>query len=326
MAYTPSSNNTSTATLQHFVSVYYDRKGLDILQKKFQFRQVCMPDVLPKRNGKTVQWYRYDNLAASSTTTTEGTVGTGISMTTRVVAATVSQYSSFITLSDFVVHTAIDPIVTSASERLGYRAGLSVDTITRNVIDAAAASITLSLLGASFKVADLRNLRSVLAAIDVEPFDNGEYLVIMHPYISFDLVNDPAASGLADIFKYTSPMSTPLVKYEDRGTVTHVAGCRVIESTNVYTLSTNYRTYGFGKGGIGCVTLEGEGPSNVTDPKKQNFKINVIPGKPQIADPEGVIGAAVSYNFFYTAVYLEGPAGIAGSYRNRVWDTASTLG
>lgn len=326
MAYSPASNLTTSAGLPHVQVTYYKKKALDRLQKKFLFRNACMSDMIPKQEGRTVQWFRYFNLAANTTPSAEGTVGTGISPTSRVVSATVSQYTAFLTVSDFLADTAIDPLVENFADLLGYQAGLSVDTITRNVIDAESASTNQALLGSYFRVADLRNARHALQAVDVQPMEDGNFYAVLHPYISYDLVNDPAASGLADIFKYnTDVKGSPLVKYEDRGTVTTVAGCKVVESTNVYVNGSTYRSYIFGKDGIGCVDLAGRGPSKVTDPKKQRFAVKVGRPEASVADPEGVISAYVSYNFIFTAVVLDGPAGIGGTYRYRTIDSSSSI-
>ncbi len=328
MAYSPATNLTTSAGLPHVQVTYYKKKALDRLQKKFLFRNACMSDMIPKQEGRTVQWFRYFNLSANTTPSAEGTVGTGISPTSRVVSATVSQYTAFLTISDFLADTAIDPLVENHADLLGYQAGLSVDTITRNVIDAESSSTNQTLLGSYFRVADLRNARHALQAIDVQPMDDGNFYCILHPYVSYDLVNDPAASGLADIFKYnTNVKDSPLVQYEDRGTITTVAGCKVVESTNVYTQTSpnRYRVYIFGKDGIGCVDLAGRGPSKVTDPKKQRFAVKVIRPDASVADPEGVISAAVSYNFIFTACVLDGPAGIGGVYRYRTLDAQSSI-
>lgn len=327
MAYSPAGNTTGSSSLAHLASVYYKKKGLDRLQKKFLFREACMPDQLPKMSGRTVQWFRYSNLATSTTPTTEGTVGTSQSMTSKIVSSTVSQYTSFITVSDLLEDTAIDPIVTSASELLGYQGGLTVDTITRTVIDNEYSSCSLTAQGTYNKVADLRNARSQLQAVDVEPMADGNFLAIAHPFTTYDIVNDPSAGGLADIRKYTNP--AVLNTYEDRGTITTVAGCKLIESTNVLITAGSPNTYAMyivGKNAIGAVDLEGRGPSKVVDPTKQRFQVKVIRGGNSIADPEGVIGAAVSYNFVYSCCVLEGPTGIGGSYRMRQYRTASSIG
>ena len=327
MPFPTADNLTSSAGLAHLQMVYYSKKGLDRLMKKFVFRTAAQHDMLPKRSGRTVQFFRYTNFTPGTTPTTEGSSGTSLNLTSRVLQATVSQYSAFITVSDLLRDTAIDPVVTSASELLSYRAGLSVDTITRSVIDAESAGTALSPQATNLRVADIRNARHQLQANDVRPFDNGEFLVFSHPFVTYDLVNDPDAGGLADIFKYTEPKSSPLVKYADRDLLTSVAGCRVIETTNTWSGGSpvKYRTYVFGANGIGCVDLEGRGPSDVRDPAKQNFKINVIPGDLSVANPEGKIGAVVSYNFVFTTVVLDGPAGIGGTYRYRTIDTESTI-
>ena len=331
MAYTPAGNTTSSAGLSHLIAIAYRKVAMDNLQKKFVFRSACNHDMLAKASGRTVQFFRYTNFGANVTPTTEGTVGSSLTMTSKVVQATVSQYSAFITISDLLEATSPDPLVVGASELLGYQAGLSVDTITRNIVDAEQPSTNQALLSTYLRVADLRNARHSLQAVDVQPFDNSEFLAFVHPYASYDLVNDPAAVGLADIFKYnTDVKNSPLVRYEDRGLVTHVAGCKVIETTNTKTDAlgsggaNRYWAYVFGKNGIACVDLEGKGPSEIKDPTNQRFKVKVTRGD-SIADPEGLIGAAVSYNYVTTTVVLEGPPGIGGQHRFKILCPESSI-
>lgn len=327
MAYSPATNLTTTATVAHGATVFYKKTGLDILQKKFRFGMAAMKDVVPKQSGRTVQWFRYSNLAASTTVATEGTVGTGLALTSHILTATVSQYADYITVSDLLADTIIDPIVQNAAERLGYRAGLSVDTIVKNVLNAENTGMAQTVLATYLRVADLRNARHQLQAVDVEPLEDGNFLAISHPFNTYDVVNDPAAGGLADIVKYTGPKDSALVKYEDRGLVATVGGCKLIESTNIAVAATLYRTYVFGKNAYGIVDLEGRGPTQIVDPTKQRFAIRTIRDRgDNIANPEGLIGAAVSYNFVFTSVVLEGPAGIGGTYRAKQIDAASTVG
>jgi N4-gp56 family major capsid protein len=276
---------------------------------------------------------RYGSVSTSLTPASEGQVGTPLTFSSRIVAATVSQFTNYWTVSDFLEDTAPDPIVQNAAELLGEMAGLTADTLTRNVIDNEYASLgtapSQSVQATYLRTSDLRAARHGLQAINVKPMDDGWFFCVAHPYATYDLVNDPSANGLADIIKYnTNVKESPLVKYEDRGTVTYVAGCKVVESTNVYTQATpnRYRTYIFGNRGVGRVELEGKGPSKITDPSKQRFKIRTVRNDGNnIADPEGVIGAAVAYNFKYTVVVVDGPASIGGVYRYRLLDPASSI-
>ena len=330
MAYepVPLNNTTLSKTLAHYATVYYKKRGLDRLMKKFHFDRPCEHDILPRQSGRVVQFFRYNNMAANTTPKSpEGAVGTSQSVSSRVLTAYVSQYSDFITLSDLLVDTAIDPVVQSMAELLGYRAGLSVDTITRTIIDAEFSNASVSPLDTTnnkIATADFRNVRAILTGADVEPFDDGYFIAIMHPYVTYDLLNDSTANSLIDIQKYTK-VPGEMVKPEDRGHLATVAGFKIYESTNVWTQATpaRWRAYFFGKGGVGCVDLEGRGPNRITDPKKQRFDVSVIRGERSIYDPEGIIGAAVSYKFVYTAVVLEGPSGIGGTYRFRLMNAAS---
>ena len=333
MAYAPANMLTTSATLPHLQSIVYRKKALDRLQKKFVFDMFCMKDILEKQSGLTVQWFRYSNLSVGTPTpTTEGTVGTSLSPSSRIVQATLSQFSNFINFSDLLAETGIDAVAQSYAELLGSQGGLLVDTITRNVMDAQSASTNQALLsGTTIKSADVKASRHILANADVKPMDDGWFYMVMSPFVSFDFLNDPTAVGLADIRKYNTDVNSPFIRIEDRGEVTTYAGVKVWESTNVKTQSgpNRYRVYVAGKNGVGSVDLEGRGPSRIKDPTKERFKIKVVPGGSEvsnIADPEGNIGGAVSYNFKFAVVVLEGPAGIGGTFRYRTLDPQSSLG
>lgn len=333
MAYAPAQNTTLSSGLAHLATIFYNKTGLDRLQKTFRFREAGMEDDISKQVGKTVQWFRYNNFAANTTpTAVEGGVGTSLSISSRIVQATVSEYSDFINLSTFLNDTAIDKTVENMSDLLGYRGGLSVDTITRNVIDAESSSTNLSLTGTYLRVADLRNAAHQLQGVDVEPMEDDLFYTIAHPYNLYDLINDPAAGGLADIFKYTSPDKAALVDSGNAkmSVVASVGGCRIVRSTNVAVSGSapnrTWRVYVFGKNGIGVVGLSGSTPADVRDPMKQRFNVNINRYKGgSVADPEGQIAASVAYRYVYTTVVLEGPSGIGGSYRYRTMDAASSI-
>jgi N4-gp56 family major capsid protein len=328
--YNPAGNLSHSAGLPHASAILHRKKALSRLGKKFVFGEACMDDTLEKQSGRIVQWYRLNNLSAGTTPTVEGTSGTGLNYTSNIVQAAISQFSDFITVSDMLVATSIAPELQNAAEVLGYRGGLSVDTMTRRVIDneQVATAHTLSSANGYLRVSDISAMAKGLQAVDVEPFANNDFLMIIHPFVSYDLINDPAAGGLRDTFKYTNPGSSPMVKGEDRGVVCHIAQTKVIESTNVATPGGGvYRSYFFGDGGIGKVNLSGMAPSKVKDPSKQRFNVTMKPiAEPTLADPEGVIGGFASYKFAFVPVVLEGPAGIAGTYRFKTAETKSSIG
>lgn len=308
MAYSPASNSTLTPSLAHLATVYYERKGLDQLTKVFRFRQACEPDILPLRIGKTIQFYRYSLLSANTTPATEGAVSAGIPLTSTTVSATVAEYADFITISTLLEQTAIDPIVENAAFNLGYRAGLTVDTIVRLEFDSNVSSVAINTQGANLNAIDFRKSVALLEGKDVRPFDStdwgeGSFYAIAHPYVLFDLMSDNTAGGFIDVMRYADPKA---ILNNEAG---KIGACRIMKSTNVGSTGTvpsqaRY-VYVVGKGAVGAIDLAGTGPTQVVDPQKQAFKINVIKGGPQIADPEGMIGSAVSYRFVFAAKTLD---------------------
>lgn len=308
MPYAPAGMMTTSAGQNHQPAAYYRRRQLDQLMKKFVFMAVTEPDSIPLREGKTIQWYRIDLPGANTNSSSEGVVGTSLAYNTNTLQATVSEYSDFITASSLLIETDISPTVENMSSWLGYRAGLTVDTIVRIELDTAVASVSVNTLSTNLSALDFLQARALLRGADVSgrsqtDTEGEEFHAIAHPYVLFDVMADNTAGGWLDTKKYTTPSS--IMNAE----IGKVGGCRVMESTNVGTSTVNgntvYHTYVVGAGAIGAVDLAGRGPSNVRNPKKQAFKTNTIMGKPQIADPEGKIGAAVSYRFVFVTKLLD---------------------
>lgn len=93
--------------------------------------------VLPERSGKTIQIFGYQTLSANTTPGTEGTVGTGIAPTTVTNQTSVQQYFDYMSFSDLLVETAIDPIVENSAAEMGYRAALTTNSLTISAFEAA---------------------------------------------------------------------------------------------------------------------------------------------------------------------------------------------
>jgi len=331
MAYVPTGMNTTSTGMANIRATYYSDRGLDRLQATTPFREACTKDMVPKRNGKTIQWFRYNNLSSVTSPTADGTVPTSQTISNNIVAGDLSQYSAFISMSTFLQDIALDPVIENASDLLGYQAGLSVNEITRSVIDAYNASVTVSLNGTYPTAEDIRGGVSRLQGANILPHSDNDYLFICHPYSWFDIINDPAANGYADLFKYTTAKSDTVTGFNPRArTVANFAGVRVVTTTTVNMTASGsnlYRAYLFGYNGLGCAALEGSSPSEVFDPNSQKFKINVLSGgKPTLFDPTGEIGGMVSYRFTYLAVALDGPSGIGGNYRWRTFECPTKLG
>ena len=329
MPYTPVGVASTSAGLAHGVVAYYNRSALDNLFANCIFDRACNEYTLPRNNGKTVQMFRYDLFGTNTTANaSEGTVGSqGPTVRSKILLCSVAQYDDFVSTSDFNMTTSIDPALENYSRLLGIQAGLSVDTIIRTEFDNAQASTAITLTGTSLKRADLGIIRAKLAGRNVKPHPvaNGNYLVFVHPNITYDLTNDPTAGGWLDVNKTADPTSATLKKMDFQGVIGMANGCKVVETTNGYVSGTTCRTYGFGADCAGIVKLAGAGPSTGNaDPS--NFKISMVRGgTPSIPDPTGVIGGIVSYKFYFGTMLLGGASQIGDVYRHVTAETVTSI-
>lgn len=332
MAYAPvpQSNTSGSSVLSHLQAYWLRRKALSVLRPNFRFYGLCEPDTIPLREGKTITWWRTTNMPAASTGVAEGIVSTSLSQApTKTVSATLSQYADFISTSDILRDVDPAPHMELLADNMGFRAGLTLDNVTRAVIDAESGALR-NPLATYCTVRDFRYSWFVLQGRNVLPRTNGMLDAVIHPYIAFDLVNDPSANGLADIFKYTDPAKAGSIKLADRDLVAEVANCRIVQSTNVKqtTGSPNkWRTYVVGREAIGVASLAGYEPSgNVVDPNKQQFKVMSKVFKDiEVANPTAQIGGIVSYNYLHSTKVLEGPTNIGGLYRYDMFDAPSSI-
>lgn len=300
--YQPAINSTQSAGLAAVATqTYYKKTGLERLVQTFRFYSAGDTDDIPRRSGRTVQWYRFNLLGANTTPSADGVVGIPLPLGSNSFTATVEPYSDFTNLSTLLIDTAINDMVAQASADMSYRAALSVDLTTRTEIEAATSAIQQTQ-GSYFKAVDINAAITFLKAANVQPRDDGGWLLILHPYMTYDLLADNTIGSFVDVMKYADP--SRLIS----GEIGRIFNTRIVETTNVATVGSapvKYHGYLFGSGGLGVVSLAGRAPNNVVDPRRSTFNVNVIKGTPSIYDPEGQIGAAVSYYYVMAAKNLD---------------------
>lgn len=124
----------TTATITHAVNNYYDRMLLErALPLLVHDRWAQIRDI-PKKNTNVIKFRKYGSLSVATTPLTEGITPDSESLSITDTTATVSQYGAYVTLTDWLVLTTLDPVLMEAAEVLGEQAGLTLDTITRDVM------------------------------------------------------------------------------------------------------------------------------------------------------------------------------------------------
>jgi N4-gp56 family major capsid protein len=302
MPYSPPGSTTQTSALAHLATVKYEKRGLDRLKAKFRFAQICDPHPLPQNSGKTLQMYRFSLPGFNTVPSSEGVIGSPVPQSSSTLTATVEQYSDFESSSALLEETDINPTVMQMVEDVSYRASGSVDTIIRTEVDSNTGA-QVSTISSYLAAADIKKQIALMEGVNVEPFDGDRYFGVIHPYVVYDLISDNTAGGFIDALKYASGQQVL------NGEIGEIARCRFLTSTNVGSTGSSpnvqYYTYVFGRHGIGIVDLEGRGPDRIQDPKNEQFKVNVVKGGPNTADPVGEIGSFASYRFVFAAKTLD---------------------
>lgn len=177
---------------------YFIRKMLIRATPKLLHNQFANKDYLPSRGGMSVEWRRFQTIAASTTALTEGTAGSETIPTVVVITATVQQYGQYFRSTDIVANQAIDDIRAEGSDALGETLGNSYDQLTRSIwnggttIQFASTAGSRAQVGSGMRMtsAELREAVATLESADAQPFDDGGWKAIIHPKVKADLLND----------------------------------------------------------------------------------------------------------------------------------------
>lgn len=184
---------------------------------------------IPKNGGKTIEFRRLNPFPKASKPLTEGVTPDGKKLDWSKQTATVNQYGDYVTVSDMLDLTAVDNNILEAAVILGDQAGRTLDTVTREVINAGTnvqygegKVSARHLLTAD----DCMNVSAVKKAVStlkkgMAKKINGDYIAIIHPNVAYDLMNDEEWKSVQQY--------NPDDWYE--GEIGKIFGCRFIESS-----------------------------------------------------------------------------------------------
>lgn len=286
---------------------YYDRKLLEIAKTKFVFANFGQKRPIPKANGKTAEFRRF-NLFTPSTSgnlLTEGVTPSSQSISQSKVEATVAQYGAYVEVSDLLDMTAYDPLTSNMVELLGEQMGTLIDWITRDAMVSGAsdqfaggkASAALLTSTDKLTIDEVRKAVRTLKKNKARKFTNGKrehFICICDPDATYDLQGDTLWQ---DVSKYNG--GEPIYS----GEIGRMFGVVFVESTECLieaagSPNTTYDVHHsliFGADSYGTVDIAGSG----------NVQTIIKPaGSAGTADPldqRSTIGAKI---MAYTAVTL----------------------
>ena len=127
--------NTTLTQVANIID-YYDRALLKAARPMLLHLKFAQVRDIPKNNSLVIRFRRYALLAVNTTALSEGVTPTGKQLSVTDVTGTVAQYGDFVTLSDKLQFSTLDPILTEMADVLGQQAGNSLDQLGRDVMTA----------------------------------------------------------------------------------------------------------------------------------------------------------------------------------------------
>ena len=231
-------NTTNTPTLSAENKTFWDKALIVLASPELIHDQFAQQRDIPANNGKTIEFRQFDPLPELTTPLTEGVTPEGQALTVTAKTATVSQYGGYVTTSDVLDMTALDPVVNEATKLIARQAGETLDTITRDVINAgtnvqyavgtggaptsrAGLAYTSAASNSNLTVEDIKLAVRSLKRQDA-PRIRGDYIAIIHPDVAMDLMKDS---------EWLNPKQYVDTKDIYNGEIGKLYGVRFIENT-----------------------------------------------------------------------------------------------
>ena len=272
------------------MKTFYDMTLIDEAEASLVHEQFAQKRPIPANGGKKIEFRKFASLPKALTPLTEGVTPDGKSLTVTTVEATVSQYGDYITLSDVLELTAVDNTVVETTKLIGRQAGVTLDTVVRNVMQSGTNVTYCPKIGAGGAETAVTSrsgldttcqltvkvLQQVVAKLKGQnaPTINGKYVGIIHPYAAYDLMRDPE---WMDAHKYTTPENI------FNNEIGEIAGIRFVESSEakIYeggvfgTLVLGDNAYGVTEingGGLQTI-IKQKGSAGTADPLDQRSSV-----------------------------------------------------
>ena len=223
-------NVTTDTGMSPEMKTYYEKELIRLAQPKLIHDQFADKKDIPANNGKVIEFRLFNPLPKALTPLTEGVTPDGLKVTTDYLTAEVSQYGSYVPYSDVLSWTTIDPVILEFTKLSANQAGLTLDTITRDAINAgtqvnySGGRSSRSQIQATdtLSIEDLECAAAILKGSNTPEIEGGGYAAICHPYVVYDLRR---SSEFIEWHKYASPEELY------NGEVGRIGDVRIIDSS-----------------------------------------------------------------------------------------------
>jgi N4-gp56 family major capsid protein len=195
----------------------FDRIAYFALRSELLFDSVA--DVMPVAQampGSSVKFTIFNDIAAATSALTEDTDVTPVAMSDSQVEVTLVEYGNAVNTTAKLRGTSFLDVDAAAANIVGYNAGISVDSVIRDVLSAGTNVIyggggstnpsSRATVEAEdiIEANDVRKITSALRSANAVSF-NGMYMGFIHPDVSYDLRRETGVASWRDPHVYSDP-------------------------------------------------------------------------------------------------------------------------
>jgi len=195
----------------------FDRIAYFALRSELLFDAVAdVQPVAQSMPGSSVKFTIFNDLTAVTSALTEDTDVTPVAMSDSQVEVTLAEYGNAVNTTAKLRGTSFLDVDAAAANIVGYNAGISIDSVIRDVL-AAGTNVIFGGGGASdpssrttvqvedvIEANDVRKVVSALRGANAVSF-NGMYMGYIHPDVSYDLRKETGVASWRDPHVYSDP-------------------------------------------------------------------------------------------------------------------------
>lgn len=223
-------NMTTTPGLSAGMITLYNKNLLRTFEPVLAHLQFGDEHPFPKNNGTKMSFRKLIPLDADTTALSEGEPGDPQMIAEVEVTSELMQYGKYIRTTDKLDMTHFDLNIDRKITLLGNQGRLSMDAVVRdelatctNVLYAGGKTSRSALTAADIVTSrDIRRAVRTLKNSLAMPFEDGMYVALVNPNVTFDLQDD-------ENFKKVSQNQDKMNIYS--GEVARLFGCRFVETT-----------------------------------------------------------------------------------------------
>ena len=264
-----------------------------------------------------ISWRKFNALTVSTTPLTEGTTPDGLNIDVATVTDSLDQYGDWIKISDIAATAGIDDVMKEAMDLLAENAGQKLHKVIMNALTGG--DVTEIVYGGAASAANQLTAADVLTSTvikkavrflrngNVQPYPDGYYRGVIHPYQAYDLMNDPLWQ---DISKYNGGSANGGGLNLISGEIGRIHGVRFRESTTVLSdtsgasSAATYSAFVYGPHSFGVFDLKSQAVNNIDSETNRGITIHSIPvNTPTKDDPLGLFGLVGWKASFAAKVY-----------------------